>query len=201
MSGGVGAGAAGRVCWVDADWDRSQASDGVSRYGAYLRSHTQLFDPWRGEDAPDGITQDPGEFAVAAFRVATGPIMSPGYVAWHPRVLDHQVSHGDNPDPGRLIVKVTLATALPLWLGSLWRSWTEYLGRDWREPDDDRHAALARLVLRWPLPVVSLPHPSKPTRPGQPNLGDAKASVRALVDAINATAGPVLARLEGGADR
>jgi hypothetical protein len=201
MSGGVGAGAAGRVCWVDADWDRSQASDGVSRYGAYLRSHTQLFNPWHGEDAPDGITQDPGEFAIAAFRVATGPIMSPGYVAWHPRVLDHQVGHGDNPEPGRLVVKVTLATALPLWLGSPWRSWTEYLGRDWREPDDDRLAALARLVLRWPLPAAGLPHPSTPARPGVPNLGDAKASVRALVAAINATAGPVLAKLEGGADR
>jgi hypothetical protein len=193
--------AAGGVCWIDTDWDRSQASDRISRYGAYLRSHTELFDPWHGEDAPDGVTQDPGEFAIAAFRVATGPIMSPGYVRWHPRVLNHQASRGDNPEPGRLVVKVTLAISLPLWLGSPWRSWTTYLGRDWREPDEDRHAALARLELRWPLPVANLPPPSKPTRPGLPNLGDAKASVRALVAAINATAGPVLARLEGGAGR
>jgi hypothetical protein len=195
--------AVGRVCWVDADWDRSQASDRVSRYGAYLRmrSHTKLFDPWHGEDAADRITQDPGEFAIAAFGVATGPIMSPGYVRWHPRVLDHQVSFGDDPDPRRLVLKVTLATALPLWLGSPWRSWTPDLGRDWREPDDDRRAALASLVLRWPLPVASLPHPSTPVRSGQPNLHDAKASVRALVAAINATAGPVLAKLEGGAGR
>jgi hypothetical protein len=193
--------AASRVCWVDADWDRSHASDGVSRYGAYLRSHTNLFDPWHGQDAPDGITRDPGEFAVAAFEVATGPIMSPGYVCWHPRVLDHQVSYGDDPDPRRLVLKVTLATALPLWLGSPWWSWTEYLGRDWSEPDEDRHAALASLALRWPLPVTSLPQPTGPARPGQPNLADAKASVRALVAAINTTAGPVLARLEGGAGR
>ncbi|HZD01183.1 MAG TPA: hypothetical protein VFA46_13655 [Actinomycetes bacterium] len=151
--------------------------------------------------APDGITRDPGEFAIAAFRVATGPVMSPGYVCWHPRVLHHEVSYGDNPEPGRLVCQVTLATALPLWLGLPWWSWTTYLGRDWREPDEDRHAALARLVLRWPLPVASLPHPSRPVRPGLPNLGDAKASVRALVDAINATAGPVLVKLEGGAGR
>jgi hypothetical protein len=188
----------GRVCWVDADWDRSQASDGVSRYGAYLRTHTKLFNPWQDEDAPGGITQDPGEFAVAAFRVATGPIMSPGYVGWHPRVLDHQVSYGDDPDPRRLVCRLTLATALPMWLGVPWRSWTEYLGRDWREPDEDQHAALASLVLRWPLPVVDLPRPEPPGRPGVPNLADATASVRALVGAINATAGPVLARLEGG---
>jgi hypothetical protein len=193
--------AAGRVCWVDADWDRSQASDGVSRYGAYLRGHTKLFDPWHGEDAPDGITRDAGEFAIAAFRVATGPMMSPGYVRWHPRALDHQVSHGDNPEPGRLVLQVTLAIALPLWLGSPWRSWTERFGDPWREPDDDRHAALARLALRWPLPVADLPRPRLPARAGQPNLHDAKASVRALVGEINATAGPVLAKLEGGADR
>jgi hypothetical protein len=190
---------AARVCWVDADWDRSQASDGISRYGAYLRGHTELFDPW--QEASDGVTRDPGEFAVAAFGVATGPIMSPGYVGWHPRVLDHQVSHGDNPEPGRLVLKVTLAISLPLWLGSPWRSWTPDLGRDWCEPDEDRHAALARLQLRWPLAVASLPRARPPARPGQPNLADAEASVRALVAAINATAGPVLATLEGGAGR
>ncbi len=193
------AAATGRVCWIDADWDRSQASDGVSRYGAYLRSHTELFDSWR--EARKGITEDPGEFAIAAFRVATGPIMSPGYVCWHPRVLDYKVSHGDNPEPGRLVCSVTLATSLPLWLGSPWWSWTPYLGRDWCEPDDDRHAALARLELRWPLATSALPRPRPPARSGQPNLRDAKASVRALVAAINTTAGPVLAKLEGGDQR
>jgi hypothetical protein len=190
---------AGRVCWVDEDWDLVNASDRVSRYGAYLRGHTELFDPWR--EAPNGITQDPGEFAIAALQVATGPIMSPGYVRWHPRVLDHTVSHGENPEPGRLVLKVTLATSLPMWLGSPWRGWTEYLGRDWCEPDDAKHAALARLELRWPIPDATLPRPRPPARSGQPNLRDAKASVRALVAQINQTAGPVLAKLEGGDQR
>ncbi len=193
--------AAGRVCWVDAGWDRSRASDQVSRYGAYLRGHAGLFAPGHGEDAPEGITQDAGEFAIAAFRVATGPVMSPGYVRWHPRVLDHQVGRGEDPEPGRLVCRVALAIALPLWLGSPWWSWTERFGNPWRQPDDDRHAALASLVLRWPLPVAELPRPGEPARPGLPNLGDAQASVRALVAAINATAGPVLAELEGGAGR
>jgi hypothetical protein len=187
------------VCWVDQDWDQSRASDGVSRYGAYLRGHTELFDRWR--EAPGGITQDPGEFAIAALQVATGPIMSPGYVRWHPRVLDYKLSHGENPEPGRLVLKVTLATSPPLWLGSPWRSWTERFGDPWCEPDDDRHVALARLELRWPLPTATLPRPHRPARPGQPNLRDAKASVLALVAQINQTAGPVLAKLEGGEDR
>jgi hypothetical protein len=190
---------AGRVCWVDSDWDRANASDGVSRYGAYLRGHTGLFDPWH--EASNGITEDPGEFAITAFRVACGPIMSPGYVRWHPRVLDHQVGYSEDPDPGRLIVKVALATWLPMWLGSPWWSWTTYMGRDWSEPEEAKHAALARLELRWPLPVASLPRPRPPARPGQPNLRDAKAAVRALAEVINTTAGPVLASLEGGERR
>jgi hypothetical protein len=193
------AAAAGQVCWVDADWDRSRASDGISRYGAYLRGHTELFDTW--QEAPDGITRDPGEFAVAAFQVATGPIMGPGYVRWHPRVLDYKVSHGDNPEPGRLVCRITLATSLPLRLGSPWWSWTTWLGEPWCEPDDNRHAAMASLTLRWPLQVASLPRPQPPRRPGVPNLADAKASVAALVAAINATAGPALAKLEGGEGR
>ena len=187
--------AAARVCWVDEDWDRTNASDRVSRYGAYLRGHPELFDPWR--EAPGGITQDAAEFAIAAFRVTCGPIMSPGYVGWHPRVLDHTVSYGEDPDPGRLVLKVALASVLPLSLGTPWWSWTTWMGRDWSAPGDAKHAALARLELRWSIPVATLPRPHRPVRPGQPNLGDAKAAVRALVAQINQTAGPVLAKLEG----
>ncbi len=190
---------ADRVCWVDEDWDLVNASDRVSRYGAYLRGHTELFDPWH--EAPNGITEDPGEFAIAALQVATGPIMSPGYVRWHARVLDYKLDRGLDPQPGRLVCHVTLATSLPLWLGSPWRGWTEYLGDPWREPDDARHAALARLELRWPIPDATLPHPGPPARSGYPNLRDAKAAVRALVAQINQTAGPVLAKLEGGDPR
>jgi hypothetical protein len=191
---------AGRVCWVDEGWDRANASDRVSRYGAYLRDHRELFaDRW-GEE-PDGITRDPGEFAIAAFEVASGPIMSPGYVRWHPRVLAHGVDRGIDPDPAWLVCQVSLASVPSLWLGPPWRGWTEYAGRDWCEPDPDKYAALARLELRWPIPVTALPHPRPPARPGYPNLRDAKASVRALVEVINQTAGPVLATLEGGARR
>jgi hypothetical protein len=186
----------GQLCWVDADWDRARASDGVSRYGAYLRGHAEAFEPLHGADA-GGITLDAGEFAAAALRVATGPIMSPGYVRWHPRVLDHSVGHGQDPEPDRLVCGITLATSLPLWLGAPWRSWTQYLGRDWCEPSDDRHAALARLELRWPLATSALPRPGTPAALGEPNLRDATASVAALVGEINATAGPVLAALEG----
>jgi hypothetical protein len=127
--------------------------------------------------------------------------MSPGYVRWHPRVLDYKLDRGLDPEPGRLVCQVTLATFPSLWLGSPWRGWTEWLGDPWREPDDAKHAALARLELRWPIPDATLPRPHRPARPGHPNLRDAKAAVRALVAQINQTAGPVLAKLEGGDQR
>jgi len=76
------------VCWIDHDHDRNNASDGVSRYGAYLRDHAHLFDPW--QEAPGEVTRDPVEFAIAAFQVATGPIMAPGFVRRHGRVCDYR---------------------------------------------------------------------------------------------------------------
>ena len=127
--------------------------------------------------------------------------MSPGYVRWHPRVLHHWVDRGTDPDPDRLICQVTLATFPSLWLGAPWQGWTQYAGRDWCEPDPAKHAALARVELRWPIPVTTLPHPRPPARPGYPNLRDAKATVRALVAEINRTAGAVLAKLEAGDQR
>jgi hypothetical protein len=35
------------VCWIDPDYDRANASDRVSRYGAYVRDYARLFDPSR----------------------------------------------------------------------------------------------------------------------------------------------------------
>src|SRR6266498_6098900 len=64
--------------WVDRDYDRENASDGLSRYGAYLRDAS--FEPWTDHDQAV-------EWAVFAWRRATGPVMSPGYVRYHPRVV------------------------------------------------------------------------------------------------------------------
>jgi hypothetical protein len=181
------------VCWIDRDYDCANASDGVSRYGAYLRDHADLFDPW-GE-APDGVTGDPVEFAVAAFQVATGPIMGPGYVRWHGRVCDYGASRSEHDD--RLLLSVTLATPAPLRLpGWSWRGWERDFHDRYLEPEDRGPVALTRLELRWPVPPEQLAVPAAPKMPGVPNLRDAAHAVEALVAAINATAGPVLADLE-----
>jgi hypothetical protein len=180
------------VCWVDRDHDRAAASDGVSRYGAYLRDHAGLFDPW-GE-APDGVTSDRVEFAVAAFKVATGPIMSPGYLRWHGRVQGHDARRSEHD--GRLLLSVTLAVPSPVRLGWDWRGWERDFHDRYLEPDDRRPAGLARLELRWPVATDRLPSPCRPRRPGVPNLADAAGAVAVLVEQVNATVGPVLAELE-----
>jgi hypothetical protein len=180
------------VCWIDRDYDRANASDGVSRYGAYLRDHADRFDPW-GE-APDGVTGDPVEFAVAAFKVATGPIMSPGYMRWHGRVCNYAATWSE--DDGRLVVAVTLAVPCPVRLPWDWRGWERDFHDRYLEPDDRRPVGLARLELRWPVPTDQLPIPAPPKRPGVPNLRDATRAVETLVATVNATAGPVLADLE-----
>jgi hypothetical protein len=184
------------VCWIDRDYDRATASDGVSRYGAYVRGSARLFDPF--QDAPDGVTTDPVEFAIAAFRVATGPIMWPGYVRWQPRVCGYGVDRNDVD--GRLVVSVTLATPAPLRLpGWAWRGWDrDLVGDRFLEPEDRGPVALARLELRWPLSLDQLHRPARPRVPGRPNLVDATTAVATVVGSINQTAGPVLAALEAG---
>jgi hypothetical protein len=183
------------VCWIDPDYDRANASDGVSRYGAYVRDYARLFDPW--QDARDGVTTDPVEFTTAAFRVATGPIMSPGFVRWHPRVCAYGVERSERD--GRLVVSVTLAAPAPLRLpGWSWRGWERDFHGRFLEPEDRRPVALARLELRWPLAGDQLHRPARPGVRGRPNLVDATTAVAVVVGSVNHTAGPVLAVLEAG---
>jgi hypothetical protein len=181
------------MCWIDRGYDRAAASDRVSRYGAYLAGNAGLFDPW--DEAPEGITRDPVEFTIAAFKVATGPIMSPGYVRWHGRVQGHDARRSEHD--GRVVLSVTLAVASPVRLGWDWRGWERDFHGDWLEPDDRRPAGLCRLELRWPVPTDRLPIPRRLRRSGVPNLADATRAVAVLVEHVNATCGPVLAELEG----
>lgn len=62
------------LAWIDYEHDRASASDGISRYGAYLRQRAAWF---RDIDTPK-------EYAATAWRVATSPVMSPGLVRMRP---------------------------------------------------------------------------------------------------------------------
>lgn len=58
------------LAWIDLDRDHAGSSPGGSRYGNYLRQNLRLFDG----------CESPTEFALASWRVATGPVMSPAFV-------------------------------------------------------------------------------------------------------------------------
>jgi hypothetical protein len=76
--------------WIDADDDRERASDGKSRYGAYVRHNRKGFaESW------DGTWDEalPAHFAEQAWRVATSPVMAPAYVRYHPRILSARIEH------------------------------------------------------------------------------------------------------------
>ena len=88
--------------WVDRDHDRAQASDGISRYGAYLRD--AAFEPWTDHDQAV-------EWAVFAWRRATGPVMSPGYVRCNPRVLAARLERSGWD--GSLVAGVDLVSSWP----------------------------------------------------------------------------------------
>jgi hypothetical protein len=155
--------------WVDRDYDREYASDGVSRYGAYLRG--AAFEPWTDQDRTV-------EFAVFAWERATGPVMSPGYVRYHPRVLAARL--GRSGWDGSLAAEVTLvsrwpeeiktAAARPVRLGgkeAYWQDWpAECLGGGtvcYHEPTEADVAArpylLATLSLQCTVPSAALPVP------------------------------------------
>ncbi|MCI0687960.1 MAG: hypothetical protein L0Y54_12080, partial [Sporichthyaceae bacterium] len=73
--------------WIDHDYDRAHASDGRTRYGAYLRQHTaDLTEAWDG---------GPARFAALAWWIANSPVMWPGYVQAHPRVRGARLHHND----------------------------------------------------------------------------------------------------------
>ena len=138
------------LCWIDTEYDRAYASDGVSRFRAYLVSHAELFEPWRDAGA-DGITLDPVDFAIAAFACATGPVMAPGYVRWHGRVFHHRAGRCDHD--GHLLLVVTLATPAPRAVPWSWRGWERQFDGTWWEPNDARPGASSpRAASRSPGP-------------------------------------------------
>ena len=189
--------------WIDTDYDREYSSDGRSRYAAYLRDAT--FESWTDNDRSV-------EWAAFAWRRATGPVMSPGYVRCHPRVLSAQLERSGWD--GSLVAGVSLACSWPDQLTTMlikplplggrsayWQDWpTEYLGGDTRyyEPGEAdlaaRPYALTTLSLQFTVPAAALPEPPADTTA---QFGAAQHAVAVLVGELNRIVGPVLGALSG----
>ncbi len=184
----------------DAD-DRDRASDGVSRFGVYLRQHAADL---RDCDAP----LDTDEFAAAVWRIAGSPVMAPGYVRLRPDVHAITPTWSEDGAAGlmfdvrlRLPRTALLAgrTAVPAgW--SDWRTERHWEDGDryrwWSEPASTRPALLTTTVIRLPVDATwTLPSPR--TAEGPRLVTDAKRSVAAVAAAVNRLAGPVVATLRG----
>jgi hypothetical protein len=185
--------------WVDRDYDREHASDGISRYGAYLRD--AAFEPWTDNDQAT-------EWAAFAWQRATGPVMSPGYVRYHPRVLGARLERSGWD--GSLAAAVTLVSAWPEQLTAAlvkaprlgdkhasWRDWpTERLGGDiasYHEPGEADVAArpylLTTLSLQFSVPPAALPQPPATSTAV---LSAGQQAVAVVVAELNRIVGPVL---------
>ena len=184
--------------WVDGDYDREYASDGVSRYGAYLRNAT--FEPWTDDDRAV-------EWAVFAWERATGPVMSPGYVRCHPRVLSARLARSGWD--GGLVAVARLVSAWPeqlrralvraVRLGdreAYWHDWpTEFRGGTTccYEPGEADVAArpylLTTLSLQFTVPSTGLP---EPPATATSLLSAGQQAVAVVVAELNRIVGPVL---------
>jgi len=185
--------------WVDRDYDREHASDGVSRYGAYLRD--AAFEPWTDHDQAV-------EWAAFAWRRATGPVMSPGYVRYHPRVLAARLERSGWD--GSLVADVDLVSAWPeqlkaalskrMRLGdrdAYWQDWPiECRGGEtvsYYQPSEadvaTRPYALATLSLQFTVPSAALPEP--PATPAA-LVSAGQQAVAVMVAELNRIVGPVL---------
>lgn len=182
-----------RAFWIDDVYDRDYASDGRSRYGAYLAARTHLF---REDDEP---VTDPVLFARLAFTIASSPIMAPGYVHHHPRVLDVAWCRDDE---GRTAVEVRLIAPLPEPIAAvirrdrrLWADWSRpWPGDHWFAPyDNDRPGAYTTVTIRIPLDPTALLAPTY--HRGAPDLATAQAAVRAVCGLLNTALADILAAL------
>jgi hypothetical protein len=185
--------------WVDRDYDHEQASDGISRYGAYLRDAT--FEPWTDHDQAV-------EWAVFAWRLAAGPVMSPGYVRFHPRVLAARVERSGCD--GSLVAGVDLVSSWPeqvktalasrMMLGGRdvsWQDWpAEYRGGETishYEPSEAdvaaRPYAVATVSLHFTVPSAELPEPPATSTV---LLSAGQQAVAVVVAELNKIVGPDL---------
>jgi hypothetical protein len=184
--------------WIDRDYDRSHASDGISRYGAYLRAAT--FAPWTDHDQAV-------EWAVFAWQRATSPVMSPGYVRYHPRVLTARLERSSWD--GSLVAGVDLVSSWPkqlktalaagLRLGdrdAYWQDWpTGYADGDtisYYEPSEADIAArpylLTTVSLQFTVKSATLPKP--PASAALPDAG--QQAVAVVIAELNRIVAPVL---------
>ncbi|MFF7634265.1 hypothetical protein ACFZB9_14080 [Kitasatospora sp. NPDC008050] len=170
---------------TDDAYDRENASNGNSRYGAYLDQHAHWFNE-------DGHPLEVGEFAIAAWRVATSPVMSPGYVRIRPDLASITPHLTDDRDlflrvevPLRQTALVSRPAGLADWTRERPAPWDTGIWLTLVEPYQlGRPALLATAALLLPVPHEDLIEPAA-TGPGRLLLIEAKDTVHTLLRVLN----------------
>jgi hypothetical protein len=192
----------GTAFWIDAEYDRENASDGRSRFGAYIRQSSRVARCW-SDDTDDSDLERRLLFAEATWETANSPVMSPGYVRTHPRIRQ-AVVRDDFEHLGALVeLAVPWLAALTRsrdWVGgTYWRDWIreEFVGSEaFFAPEGEeftRSFLLTTTRLMFPFPNVQLP--ALPPSHTDATIA-AREVVADLVDAMNAVVTPVIATLE-----
>ncbi|GAA2755886.1 hypothetical protein [Actinopolymorpha rutila] len=172
------------LVWVDEAYDRDYASDGVSRYGAYLRSRAHLFDD-------DGAPLDAVSFAGIAWQIACAPVMSPGFV--HTADTIGRVRcRGSEESSEELIAEMDARLGWPARLArprlSGWRDWERDDFGGLMEPAADRRALLFSVRVQLPVSTLGLPVPTSTAV----DVGAAIEAVHLLCRRINDDVRPAL---------
>jgi hypothetical protein len=185
--------------WIDWDYDRDYASNGRSRYAHYLLDAGPAID--------EIYTGNPTvEFAAIAWRYANGPIMSPGLVRRHPRVVEASVQRSDWN--GQAIGSVRLIAPRPRQLDGArtpdnhWYrdlsldSWAgRYEGVGGRELENGAYLTTEVQVL-WQIPPGALPALAEIPPDVEGRHRHAVACVESVVDLLNRQIGPLIERME-----
>ncbi|GAA5216954.1 hypothetical protein [Streptomyces thinghirensis] len=179
---------------VDREYDRRNAdSRSGSRFGSYISARTAELD---SEDRTDRA-----EFTAWAWRIATPPVMSPGYIDIRP---DLSVTF-DRDEDGDPIVKVTVplphrALAREHRPGYEVGDWEAPYGRGetypqlWAPPFIKRTAVLASATMLVPAKDWDLFVPSDRA---EQLVDDAQLAVETAARLINSYVGPQVADLLG----
>jgi hypothetical protein len=190
--------------WIDHTYDAAHATtDGASRYGDFLQQGAERFETIFGIYDDERILA--AEFAAEAWRVATAPVMVPGFVRSHRRIAGAGVVR--NQWDGSLVGAAELIVEWPRGLagdrgwrrGECWRDWPSEADGSYIRPSDEDITKSS-----WLLPTAealftldSAQLPERPNGPNDPALpGIATWTVTALVDQMNAVVVPILDRLE-----
>ncbi|QKW20492.1 hypothetical protein HUT16_16710 [Kitasatospora sp. NA04385] len=174
------------LAFADDVADRRDASDGFSRFGAYLGYNASLLHE-------DGDLLSAQQFAFAAWQTATAPVMSPGYVRVRPDLHSLTlVSYGEDLDQVAVRIDVPLrhhqlAAApdhrLSDWQRDVWATDGAFTALEEPRPTG-RSALLITATLLLPVPTYDLITPTV-AAPGPRMTMQAKDAVNSLVGFVN----------------